>query len=88
MKVLANDNDEAIYLSETLERIMLRIEESNLHDTEKTSFVIFLSKIRGGEAYFRPLGPGKKDGLSRVPKTGYTSLKRRALYAPLKLTGF
>jgi hypothetical protein len=46
MEVLVKNNDEAIGLCGTLQKIMRRIEESNLHDIEKTSFVMFLSQIR------------------------------------------
>jgi hypothetical protein len=46
MKVLVKDNREAIEFCGTLQKIMRRIEESNLHDIEKTSFVASLCKIR------------------------------------------
>jgi hypothetical protein len=46
VKVLVENEHQAIELCRTLQKIMRRIEESNLHDIEKTSFVIFLSEIR------------------------------------------
>jgi hypothetical protein len=46
VKVLVENDLQAIEFCGTLQKIMRRIEESNLHDTEKTSFVIFLSEIR------------------------------------------
>jgi hypothetical protein len=46
MKVLVKDNREAIEFCGTLQKIMHRVGDSNLHDIEKTSFEIFLCKIR------------------------------------------
>jgi hypothetical protein len=46
MKVLVESEGEAIEVCGTLQKITRRIEESNLHDIEKTSFSIFLSGIR------------------------------------------
>jgi hypothetical protein len=44
--MIVENEHQAIELCGTLQKIMRRIEESNLHDIEKTIFVIFLSEIR------------------------------------------
>jgi hypothetical protein len=44
--MMVENERQAIELCGALQKIMRRIEESNLHDIEKTSFVIFLSEIR------------------------------------------
>jgi hypothetical protein len=46
MKVLVENAGEAIEFSREAQRIINRIGTSSLHDIEKTSFEIFLSKIR------------------------------------------
>jgi hypothetical protein len=46
MKLLSDSQVEATEVCNILQKIMHRIEESNLHDIEKTSFVIFLSRLR------------------------------------------
>jgi hypothetical protein len=73
MKVLVNNDSEAIGFCGTLQKIMRRIEESNLHDVEKTSFVIFLSKIRDSVKIDNTQGaeckkPKKLDGVGRIAK--------------------
>ncbi|MDR2097674.1 MAG: hypothetical protein LBP37_04060 [Spirochaetaceae bacterium] len=46
MTVLVEDQEEAIDFCGTVQKIISRVEMSNLHDIEKTGFTIFLSKIR------------------------------------------
>jgi hypothetical protein len=46
MKVLVKDNNEEIEFCGTLQKIMHRVGDSNLHDIEKKNFEIFLRKIR------------------------------------------
>jgi hypothetical protein len=71
MKVLVKNNDDAIFVCGSLQRIINRIKDLDLYDVEKAGFVTALSVIRDsveveGVQDAGCVNPPKTDGVARI----------------------